>query len=147
MKIILTTDVKNKGKKGQIINVADGYANFLIGDNKAVRADESNVKRLEQEKQNKIDQEKKHLEEMKALKANLDNKLLKFKVKVGGNGTMFGSVSTKQIVASLENEHGIKIDKRKILLDDSINTLGYTKVRVQLHPEVVAEFQVLVTDK
>lgn len=147
MKIILLTDVRGKGKKGEVINVADGYANFLINQNKAVKADDANLRKLEEEKKEKARQEKEHLEEMKRLKEKLDKVMLKFKVKVGDNGQMFGSVSTKQIVSSLDNEHKIKIDKRKILLDQNIQQLGITKVRVQLHPEVISEFQVLVTDK
>lgn len=147
MKIILLTDVRGKGKKGEVINVADGYANFLINQKKAVKADETNLRKLKEEQKEKERLAKEHLEEMKALKEKLDQVMLKFKVKVGDNGQMFGSVSTKQITSALENEHQIKIDKRKILLDENIQQLGMTKVRVQLHPEVISEFQVLVTDK
>ncbi len=147
MKVILLADVKNKGKKGQVINVADGFANFLINNNQAVAASEGNIKKLEDEKKAKQLAEKQALEEAKALKEKIDNKQLIFKVKVGEDGRLFGSISTKQIVEALEKDHGIIIDKRKIILDDSIKTLGYTKVSVQLHRDVVAEFQVLVTNK
>jgi large subunit ribosomal protein L9 len=146
MKVILLVDVKNKGKKGQIIEVASGYANFLVAQNQAVIADHANLRKIEQEKQAKIANEKKLLDEMIALKALIQDQVLKFKVKVGSNGTMFGSVSTKQIVSEFENRYHVKLDKRKILLNDSINTLGYTKVSIQLHPEVIADFQVLVTE-
>jgi ribosomal protein L9 len=147
MKVILLTDVKNKGKKGQVINVADGYANFLVTNKQAVLASDHNVKKLEDEKKAKIQEEKQHLTDMVQLKTEIDNKVLKFKLTVGDNGRLFGSVSTKQIVEEFEKQFNIKLDKRKILLKDSINTLGYTKVAIQLHPEVVAEFQVLVSDK
>lgn len=147
MKVILLVDVKNRGKKGEIIDVAAGYANFLISQKKAVKADQANLRKLEEEKKQKAAEAKQHLEDMKAIKEKIQDKVLKFKVKVGDNGQMFGSVSTKQIVKSLENELDVKVDRRKILLDDNITSLGYTKVRVQLHPEVIAEFQVLVSDK
>jgi ribosomal protein L9 len=147
MKVILLTDVKNKGKKGQVIDVASGYANFLVSQNQAMVADNGNLKRLEQEKKEKAELERQHLADMKALKEVIQDKVIKFKVKVGDNGMIFGSVSTKQIVTEFEKQYNVKLDKRKILLNDSINTLGYTKVSIQLHPEVVAEFQVLVSDK
>jgi ribosomal protein L9 len=147
MKVILLTDVKNKGKKGQVIDVASGYANFLVSQNQAMVADNGNLKRLEQEKKEKAELERQHLADMKALKEVIQDKVIKFKVKVGDNGMIFGSVSTKQIVTEFEKQYQVKLDKRKILLNDSINTLGYTKVSIQLHPEVVAEFQVLVSDK
>ena len=147
MKVILLTDVKNKGKKGQILDVADGFANFLISKNQAAPANEGNLKKLEEDRKKKKAEELQLLNEMKALKKEIDDKLLKFKVTVGDNGRIFGSVSTKQIVDEFEKQFGIKLDKRKLMLSESINSLGYTKISVQLHPEVTAEFQVLLTDK
>lgn len=147
MKVILLSDVKNKGKKGQVVNVADGYANYLINNNLAVLANESNLKKLAKEKEIQKEKEKQAFEEAKALKAKLENLQLIFKVKVGEDGKIFGSISTKQIVDALKNQHGFNIDKRKIILDDSIKSLGYTKVKVQLHKDVIAEFSVLVTEK
>ena len=147
MKVILLTDVKGKGKKGEVIDVAAGYANFLINQKKAVIADDKNLRKLEEEKKEKQRQEAELLNEMKELKQKLDQVVLKFKVKVGDKGQMFGSVSTKQIATVLANEHNIKIDSRKILMDGTIQTLGVTKVKVQLHPEVISEFQVVVSDK
>lgn len=147
MKIILLTDVRGKGKKGDVIDVADGYGNFLITQRKAVIADEKNLRKLEDERKEEARREAEHLKEMQALKQVLDQIVLKFKVKVGEQGQMFGSISTKQIATALENEHNIKIDRRKILLDRNIQELGVTRVKVQLHPEVIAEFQVVVSDK
>lgn len=146
MKVILLSDVKNKGKKGQIIDVADGYANFLITKKQAVVADEANLRKLELEKQAKLKQEQALLQEMQAIKAKIQDQVIRFRVKVGDNGNIFGSVSSKQIATELENQFGVKIDKRKILLDEPINHLGFTKVKIALHPEVVAEFQVLLTE-
>lgn len=147
MKVILLSDVKNKGKKGEVVNVADGYANYLINNNLAVPASDSNLRKLAQEKKALAEKERQALEEAKALKAKLDNQQLIFKVKVGEDGKIFGSISTKQIVDALKNQYGFNIDKRKIILDESIKSLGYTKVKVQLHKDVIAEFSVLVTEK
>lgn len=147
MKVILLSDVKNKGKKGQVVNVADGYANYLINNNLATPANEASLRKLADEKKAMMEKEKEILEEAKKLKANLENKQLIFKVKVGEDGRMFGSISTKQIVDALKSQHDITIDKRKLILDESIKNMGYTKVKVQLHKDVVAEFTVLVTDK
>lgn len=147
MKIILLTDVRGKGKKGDVIDVADGYGNFLITQRKAIIADEKNLRKLEDERKEEARREAEHLKEMQALKQVLDQIVLKFKVKVGEQGQMFGSISTKQIATALENEHNIKIDRRKILLDRNIQELGVTRVKVQLHPEVIAEIQVVVSDK
>jgi len=147
MKVILLSDVKNKGKKGQIINVADGFANFLISNNQAISANDGNMKKLDDEKKEKIAAEKQALKEANELKTKVDDKQLIFKVKVGEDGRLFGSVSTKQIVDEFEKQFGIKLDKRKIMVDDNIKTLGYTKINIQLHQEVVACFQVLLTNK
>lgn len=147
MKVILLTDVKNKGKKGEIIDVAAGYANFLISQNKAVRADSGNLRRLEDEKKEKLAQEKQLLDDMKTLRDKIQDQVIRFKATIGDNGQMFGSISTKQIVTELEKTLAVKVDRRKILLNDPINTLGYTKVDIQLHPEVLAQIQVHVTDK
>ncbi len=147
MKIILLSDVRNKGKKGQVVDVPDGFANFLINKNQATLASDANMKKLKDEKKAKLEQEKIALEEAKELKLKVQDKQIVFKVKVGEDGRLFGSVSSKQIVQEFEKQFGIKLDKRKIVLEDSIKTLGYTKVGIQLHQEVEAEFQVLVTDK
>ncbi|NLC94892.1 MAG: 50S ribosomal protein L9 [Bacilli bacterium] len=147
MKIILLTDVKGRGKKGDIIEVADGYGNFLISHKQAILLTDASLKKLEDEKKAKELAEQKQLDEALALKSKIDNLLLVFKVKVGEDGKLFGSISTKQIAEALEKEHNLKIDKRKIILEDSIKNLGYTKVMVHLHRDVTAEFQVLVTNK
>lgn len=147
MKVILLSDVKNKGKKGQIVDVPAGFANFLINNNQATLASEVNMKKLKDEKKAKQKQEQIALEEAMDLKSKVQDKQIVFKVKVGEDGRLFGSVSTKQIVQEFEKQFGIKLDKRKIVLDDSIKTLGYTKVGIQLHSEVVADFQVLLTNK
>ncbi len=147
MKVILLSDVKNKGKKGQIVDVADGFANFLINNKQAAPATNANMRKLEDEKKAKLEKEKKALEEAKKIKAVIDNKQIVFKVKVGEDGKIFGSISTKQIVEAFEKEYNVKLDKRKINLPESIKSLGCTQVSVQLHHDVVAEFQVLVTNK
>ncbi|HEY8364204.1 MAG TPA: 50S ribosomal protein L9 [Haloplasmataceae bacterium] len=147
MKVILLNDVRNKGKKGQIVELADGYANFLINNKQAIPVTNATLRQLEEEKKAKLQEEAQALKDAQELKKIIDNKQLVFKVKVGEDGKIFGSISTKQIVEAFEKEYGVKIDKRKIILEDSIKTLGYTNVKVQLHHDVLAEFQVLVTNK
>jgi len=147
MKVILLSDVKNKGKKGEIVNLAAGYANYLINNNLAAPANNANLKKLAEEKKEKKEKAKQALAQAIIQKAKLDDKQLIFKVKVGEDGKLFGTISTKQIVDALKKQYDIIIDKRKIILDESIKTLGYTKVKVQLHKDVVAEFTILVTDK
>ncbi len=147
MKVILLSDVKNKGKKGEIVDLAAGYANFLINKKQAVAASSSNMKQLEKERKEKKRKEKEALKEAKELKEIVDNKQLIFKVKVGEDGRIFGSISSKQIVEAFEKEFGVKLDKRKLILEDSIKSLGYTDVSIQLHQDVIAEFKVLLTEK
>lgn len=129
-----------------MIDVADGYANFLVNSKKAVAATDVNVKKLEQEEKAKKLKEKQEIEEANKIKLQIQDKTLIFKVKVGDDGRLFGAVSTKQIVAEFEKQYGIKLDKRKIS-SDRIKELGYTKIKIQLHSDIEAEFQVLLTNK
>ena len=147
MKVILVNDIKNKGKKGEILDLAPGYANYLIKQKLAVPADQANVKKLAHEKRKLEEAEAIAIREAEEVKSIIDNVQLIFKVKVGEDDKIFGSISTKQIVDALEKEYGQSIDKRKILLNDNIKTLGVTPVVVQLHPKVKTEFSVLVTNK
>ena len=137
MKVILKSDVKKVGKKGEIVDVSDGYArNFLIARGLAVPSTEKSLEILAAEKQ--VEQEEDHRKtvEAEALKKRLEEMTFDFHVKSGAEGRVFGSVSTKQIVEELAKK-GIKIDKRKILDTAPIVSLGVTKVRVELYKGVV----------
>lgn len=143
MKVILLEDVKNVGKKGNILEVADGYArNFLIRNKLAVVATEQSKLILEQQKQQKIEQEKEDIRNAEALKLKLSELTLVFPVKTGENGKVFGSVSSKQIAEELLKKHKLTIDKRKILDEGPFNTVGFYNVKIELHKQVIATIKI-----
>lgn len=147
MKVIMLTDVKKVGKKGEIVEVADGYGrNFLIRGGYAVQATAGSQKVLDQQKVQEAlnEQEKKAKAEETAKK--LENMTLRFHVKSGKEGRVFGSVSTKQIAEELRKQ-GVQIDKRKILDTSPIGTLGVTKVRVELYKDVIGTINVHLLEK
>lgn len=148
MKVILLEDIKNVGKKGQIINAKDGYArNFLFPKNLAIEATEGNLKNLEHKKQAQEEKEKQILEEAKALEEKLMEKTVLIKTKAGEGGRLFGTITTKEIADLLEKEDGISIDKKKFELDEPIKSIGEHYVRIKLHPTVNAKLKVIVTEK
>ncbi|MED3728046.1 50S ribosomal protein L9 [Priestia filamentosa] len=147
MKVIFLKDVKGKGKKGETKNVADGYAhNFLLKQGLAVEATNSNVKQLDAQKKKQKEVEAEELKESQELKKTLEALTVELTAKSGEGGRLFGSVTSKQIAEELKKKHNIKVDKRKIELDDAIRALGYTNVPVKLHPEVTATVKVHVTE-
>ncbi|MFG6146796.1 50S ribosomal protein L9 [Halobacillus sp. B23F22_1] len=148
MKVIFTSDVKGKGKKGEIKNVSDGYArNYLLKNNLAVEATGGNLKAQQAKdakEEQKAEEVKQEAEQLKETLADLEVKLV---AKSGDNGRLFGSITSKQIAEQLKKSHNIKIDKRKIELDEPIRTLGYTNVPVKLHNEVTGTIRVHVAEK
>jgi len=147
MKVIFLKDVKGKGKKGDVKNVADGYAhNFLLKQGLAVEASNTNVKTLEAQKNKENNLVAEELEQAKTLKETLEKITVELEAKAGEGGRLFGSITTKQIAAELQKKHGIKLDKRKMELNDGIRSLGHTKVAVKLHPEVSATLTVHVKE-
>ena len=147
MKVIFLKDVKGKGKKGEVKDVADGYAhNFLIKQGFAIEASQSNVSTLDGQKKKEEKMAAGELAEAKHLKETLEKITVKFTAKAGEGGRLFGSITNKQIAEELVKKNGIKIDKRKIELGDAIRTLGVTKVPVKLHTEVVATLNVQVKE-
>ncbi|MEH6940868.1 50S ribosomal protein L9 [Bacillus sp. JJ722] len=147
MKVIFLKDVKGKGKKGEIKNVSDGYAhNFLLKQELAVEATTGNMKKLEAQK-NKVNQQAaEELQQAKELKDKLEKITVEISAKAGDGGRLFGSITTKQIAEALQASSSIKIDKRKMELADGIRALGYTKVPVKLHHEVMATLNVHVKE-
>lgn len=141
MRVILLEDVKKQGKKGQTINVKDGYGNYLITNNLAVLETKGSKAVLDKQNKDALTKEKELLKECNELKKKIEKMTLDFKVKVGNADQVFGSISSKQIVSELKNK-GIDIDKRKIKIDVPINTLGVTEVDVELHKEVTAKLKV-----
>jgi len=147
MKVIFLKDVKGKGKKGEVKNVADGYAhNFLIKQGLAVEANSTNVSTLEGQKKKQEKLAAEELEAAKALKDKIEKITVELSAKAGEGGRLFGSITSKQIAEELQKKHQIKIDKRKIELEDAIRALGYTKVPVKLHTEVLASLNVHVKE-
>ena len=147
MKVIFLKDVKGKGKKGEVKNVADGYAhNFLLKQGLAVEANAANESSLNAQKKKEEKQAAEELEESKQLKAKIDEITVELTAKSGEGGRLFGSITSKQIAEELQKKHNIKIDKRKIELDDAIRSLGVTKVPVKLHTEVTATLSVHVKE-
>ncbi|ALC83180.1 MULTISPECIES: 50S ribosomal protein L9 [Bacillus] len=148
MKVIFLKDVKGKGKKGDIKNVADGYAqNFLIKNGYAVEANTSNINALEGQKNKEKKEAAQELENAKQLKNTLENLTVELSAKSGEGGKLFGSITSKQIADQLKKASGIKLDKRKIELNDAIRSLGYTNVPVKLHHEVQATLKVHVAEE
>ncbi|WP_026584433.1 50S ribosomal protein L9 [Bacillus sp. J33] len=147
MKVIFLKDVKGKGKKGEVKNVADGYAhNFLIKQGLAVEANQANISSLNAQKKKEEKLAAEELAEAKQLKEKLEKLTVEFTTKAGEGGRLFGSITSKQIAEELQKKHSIKIDKRKIEMDDAIRSLGYTKVPVKLHTEVMATLNVHVKE-
>ncbi|MEH7546775.1 LSU ribosomal protein L9P [Neobacillus bataviensis] len=147
MKVIFLKDVKGKGKKGEVKNVADGYAhNFLIKQGLAIEANNANISSLDAQKKKEEKAAAQELAEAKKLKEVLDKTTVELTAKAGEGGRLFGSITTKQVAEELQKKHGIKIDKRKMELDDAIRTLGHTKVPVKLHHEVTATLTVSVSE-
>lgn len=148
MKVIFLKDVKGKGKKGEVKDVADGYAqNFLIKNGYATPATNSNISALEGQKKKSDKEAAQELADAKALKETVEKLTIELKTKSGEGGRLFGSVTSKQIAQALEKDHKIKVDKRKIDLPEAIRTLGHTKVPVKLHHDVVATLDVHVSEE
>ncbi len=148
MKVILLEDVKSLGKKGEIVNVNDGYArNFLIKTGKGVEANNKNLNdlKLQKAKEDKIAQE--NLDAAKALGEKLKAGKVELSIKTGEGGKAFGSVSSKEIAAAAQEQLGLKIDKKKIQLKEAIKNLGVYDVPVKLHPKVTAELKVAVKEE
>nr|WP_249308625.1 50S ribosomal protein L9 [Lederbergia citrea] len=141
-------DVKGRGKKGEVKNVADGYAhNFLIKQGLAIEATPGNIKSLDNQKKKEQQVANEELEEAVKLKETIEALTVELKAKSGEGGRLFGSITNKQIADELKKTHNIKIDRRKIGLDDAIRSLGVTKVPVKLHQEVTATVDVHVKEE
>ena len=147
MTVILLEDVKSLGKKGDMVNVSDGYArNFVLPKKLGVEATEKNKNELKLQKKHeeKLAQEK--LDEAKALADLLPGKQVIVSMKMGEGGKAFGSVSAKEIAEAAKKQHDLDLDKKKIQLDEPIKTFGSFEVPIKLHPEVTGTIYVLVKE-
>lgn len=147
MKVIFLKDVKGKGKKGEMKNVADGYAAFLVKQGSAIEANNANVKALDAKNKAKEREAEEELQASKDLKGKIEELTVELTAKSGEGGRLFGSITSKQIAEELKKVHGIKIDKRKFDMDDAIRALGYRNVTVKLHPQVTATLKVHVVEQ
>ena len=148
MKIILLQDVKSLGKKGQMVEVNNGYArNYILPKNLGVEATSKNVNDLKLQKahQDKIAAEQ--LKEAQELAAALSEKSIQVDMKVGEGGKTFGAISTKEIAAAAKEQLGYELDKKKISVDEPIKSLGSHNVKIKLHPKVTAQLVVKVAEK
>lgn len=147
MKIILTQDVKKVGKKGDILEVKDGYArNALLPKGLAIEANAVtlNQRMLEQRSEDKRKQAE--LDAAKEIEQTLKDKEIKIPIKTGEGGKIFGSVTSKEIAEMIKKEMGIDIDKKKIQLKDAIKSLGAQKVAIKVHPQVTATITVVIVE-
>lgn len=148
MKVILLQDVKGLGKKNQQIEVSDGYAaNFLIPRRLAVKVSEKSVEILEKQKEDARIQFENNKKDAIALSEKLKTITLEFKLKLGANGKVFGSISFKQVEEQLKAKHNIQIDKRKIITKGPIDSLGITKLEIELFKGVIGIINVHVGEE
>lgn len=147
MKIILLQDEKKLGKKGDIIDASEGYArNYILPKKIGVEATPKNLNDLKLQKANDEKIAKEQLEAAKALAAELETKQIVVKIKAGEGGKTFGSVSSKEIAVACKEQHNIEIDKKKIVLNESLKSFGNYEVAVKLHPQVTGKLLVKVTE-
>ena len=145
MKVILLQDVKSLGKKGEIVNVNDGYArNFILPKKMGVEATGKNLNDLKLQKNNEKKVAQEQLDSAKTLAEKIGQEKVELAIKVGEGGKVFGSVSSKEIAAAVKEQMGLDVDKKKIQLKETIKSLGTHNVPVKLHPEVTAELKVIV---
>ena len=148
MKVILLEDVKSLGKKGEVVNVNDGYArNLLFKKNLGIEATKQNLNDLKLQKQNNDKLEAERLEEAKKLAKELEQKEVVLAIKTGSDGRAFGSVSTKEIAEAAKEHLGYDLDKKKMHMKDAIKSIGTFHVPVKLHPKVTVELKVVVKEK
>lgn len=147
MKVILLEDVKGKGKKDQVIDVANGYGNYLISNKLALVADDENLALLaKQKEQEKIDEERRRAVLTK-LKSEIQDKFISIYIKVGVDGKLFGHISTKLVCDEFEAQTGIHLDKKKVELPADINSVGIFTASVKLEKDIIATFEINVIEK
>ena len=147
MKVILLEDVKSLGKKGDIVNVSDGYArNAILPKKLGIEATSKNLDDLKLQNQHADKVAAENLENAKELAKTVEKQKVVVKIKAGGGGKIFGSVSTKEIAQAAKEQTGLELDKKKMHLPDGIKALGTYEVPVKLHPQVTAKLTVQVVE-
>lgn len=147
MKVILLEDVKSLGKKGQIVDINDGYArNFIIAKKLGLEASTKNLNDLKLKKANEDRIAKEIHEQAIAFAEELSKMEVNLTIKAGEGGKLFGSVSSKEIAQAAQEQLGIEIDKKKMNLPNPIKAVGTHMVPIKLHPKVTAELKVIVKE-
>ena len=148
MKVILTEDVKSLGKKGEIVEVSDGYArNFILKKKKGLEANSKNLNDLKLKKANEDKIAQEQYEAARELGKTIEAVEIKMSIKTGEGGKAFGSIASKEIAAELKEQMGLEVDKKKIQLKETIKTVGTHEVPIKLHPKVTATLKVIVTEE
>ena len=147
MEVILLEDVKNVGKKGEVVKVNDGFArNVLIKKKQAVEATGKNLNDLKLKKANDDKIAAENLEAAKELGKKIEESSITITIKMGEGGKTFGSISSKEIAKAVSDQYGKEIDKKKIQMQDAIKSVGTHEVTVKLHPKVSAKLRVKVEE-
>lgn len=147
MKVILLEDVKSLGKKGDLVEVNDGYArNFILAKKLGVEATARNMNDLKLKKAHEDKLAAQRLEEAKAFAEELKKVQVILKIKAGEGGKLFGSISSKEIAQAAKEQQGLDIDKKKLVLPSPIKAVGTTMVPIKLHPQVTGELKVIVQE-
>ena len=147
MKVILQQDVKGKGKKGQMIEVSDGYArNYMLPRKIAVEATADNINTMRMTDKARIDRETRERAEAIATRDRMKEITVNLKAKGGGAGKLFGSVTTQEIADALKAQEGIALDKRRIIMDEPVKNAGIYTIRCKLGYEVIGSFKLDVKE-
>ncbi|MCI8784532.1 MAG: 50S ribosomal protein L9 [Dorea sp.] len=148
MKVILTEDVKSLGKKGEIVEVSDGYArNFILKKKKGLEANSKNLNDLKLKKANDDKLAQEQYEAAMELGKKIEAGKVEMSIKTGEGGKAFGSIASKEIAAEVKEQMGLDVDKKKIQLKEAIKTLGTHNVPIKLHPKVTVELKVIVSEE
>ena len=148
MKVILLQDVKGQGKSGDLIKVSDGYArNFLLPRKLAIEANEKNLHELKKQEKKQARQLEKEISEAKAVQEQLAAVLVQIPARAGTGGRLFGAVTSKEIVEALKDQHGISLEKNKLIQPEPIKTFGSYEIKVKLGHEMTGIINLLVIEK
>ena len=148
MKVILLEDVKTLGKKGEVVEVNDGYArNFIFKKKLGIEANGKNLNDLKLQRQNEVKLAKEKLEAAQALAKDLEGKSITVRIQAGVEGKVFGSISSKDIALEAKKQLNMEIDKKKIVIPDAIKSLGTYNVNIKLHKDVIGVLAVKVVAK
>lgn len=147
MKIILLQDEKKLGKKGDIIEASEGYArNYILPKKIGVEATPKNLNDLKLQKANEDKLAKEQLDAAKALAEDIEKNTVEVKMKAGEGGRAFGSISSKEIATAYKEQHGVELDKKKVVLPEALKNFGVYEVTVKLHPKVSAKLKVHISE-